>query len=129
MRRDRWENRVKALVSGITGFAGTHLAEHLLASGDEVVGISRHGQWSGDVPPALEQAVPLFRWELPGGPAPAAEEQLLAAYGVLSSHDDRPPTARTVTRLIRLYEAWGKPEEAAEWRAKLATGPGQVEAD
>jgi len=30
---------VKALITGIAGFAGSHLAEHLLAQGDEVAGI------------------------------------------------------------------------------------------
>jgi hypothetical protein len=28
-------------------------------------------------------------------------------------------TQRCVNSFIRLYEAWGKPENAAEWRAKL----------
>ena len=33
---------MNALVTGITGFVGTHLAEHLLATGDVVAGVSRH---------------------------------------------------------------------------------------
>jgi GDP-4-dehydro-6-deoxy-D-mannose reductase len=40
-----------ALVTGITGFVGGHLAEHLLAEGLRVTGCSRRGQW----PPAIEQ--------------------------------------------------------------------------
>ena len=26
----------------------------------------------------------------------------------------------SIERLVRLYEAWGKPDKAAEWRSKLA---------
>jgi len=32
---------MKALITGVTGFAGSHLAEHLLSEGDEVYGICR----------------------------------------------------------------------------------------
>lgn len=38
-----------ALVTGITGFVGSHLAEHLLARGDRVVGLSRSGKWPESV--------------------------------------------------------------------------------
>ena len=37
---------MKALITGITGFAGGFLAEHLLACGDQVLGCSRSGRWS-----------------------------------------------------------------------------------
>ena len=37
---------MKALVTGITGFVGGHLGEHLLEQGDAVVGLSTSGQWS-----------------------------------------------------------------------------------
>ena len=36
---------MRALVTGISGFVGGHLAEHLLASGDVVVGLSNSGRW------------------------------------------------------------------------------------
>jgi GDP-4-dehydro-6-deoxy-D-mannose reductase len=36
---------MRALVTGISGFVGGHLAEHLLASGDWVVGLSASGRW------------------------------------------------------------------------------------
>lgn len=36
---------MRALVTGITGFVGGHLAEHLLDLGDEVVGLSTSGRW------------------------------------------------------------------------------------
>ncbi len=36
---------MRALVTGISGFVGGHLAEHLLDSGDEVAGLSTSGRW------------------------------------------------------------------------------------
>jgi GDP-4-dehydro-6-deoxy-D-mannose reductase len=36
---------VRALVTGVSGFVGGHLCEHLLAAGDVVVGISASGRW------------------------------------------------------------------------------------
>ena len=32
----------------------------------------------------------------------------------------RPRLAEAAERVVKLYEAWGKPDKAAEWRAKLA---------
>ena len=36
---------MRALVTGISGFVGGHLAEHLIGSGDVVVGLSTSGRW------------------------------------------------------------------------------------
>lgn len=36
---------MRAFITGITGFAGGFLAEHLLSCGDEVLGCSRRGEW------------------------------------------------------------------------------------
>src|SRR5262245_36321690 len=36
---------MRALVTGISGFVGGHLTEHLVAEGDIVVGLSASGQW------------------------------------------------------------------------------------
>ncbi len=36
---------MRALVTGVTGFVGGHMAEHLIASGDVVVGLSHSGDW------------------------------------------------------------------------------------
>jgi GDP-4-dehydro-6-deoxy-D-mannose reductase len=55
---------VKALVTGITGFAGSHLAEHLLACGDRVLGCSQHAQWHDDAPPQLSEQIELCRADL-----------------------------------------------------------------
>ena len=55
-----------------------------------------------------------------------AETLLLKAYEGFKKRDrERPSAARakpireTVERIIQLYEAWGKPEQAAEWKQKL----------
>ena len=37
---------MRALVTGISGFVGGHLAEHLITEGDVVVGLSASGYWS-----------------------------------------------------------------------------------
>jgi hypothetical protein len=51
-----------------------------------------------------------------------AEELLLAAYPVLRQvmGEQNMRTELAVRRLVKLYEAWGKPEKAAEYRALLA---------
>ncbi len=36
---------MRALVTGVSGFVGGHLAEHLVAQGDLVVGLSASGRW------------------------------------------------------------------------------------
>ena len=48
-----------------------------------------------------------------------AEDQLLTAYKGLTESvgADHPYAKMTVSRLIELYDAWGKPDKAAEFRA------------
>lgn len=58
---------MRAFITGVTGFAGSHLAEQLLASGDEVLGSSLRGQWTRGVPGAVQRAVSLFEWDLANG--------------------------------------------------------------
>jgi GDP-4-dehydro-6-deoxy-D-mannose reductase len=50
---------MRALVTGISGFVGGHLTEHLLAQGDLVVGLSGSGRW----PPGLEHLASCARIE------------------------------------------------------------------
>jgi serine/threonine protein kinase len=58
-----------------------------------------------------------------------AEPLLIRGYEGLKSREvwGFPQIKKTVpeaaARLVQLYEAWGKPEKAAEWRAKLAPKP------
>ncbi len=42
---------------------------------------------------------------------------------------DHPDTLNTFKNLIELYDTWGKPEKAAEWRAKLPTEQDAVASD
>lgn len=63
---------MRALITGVTGFVGTHLAEHLLAQGDEVAGCSDRGQWSADAPAQLLDRVSLFGWNLSTDDEPSA---------------------------------------------------------
>jgi len=49
-----------------------------------------------------------------------AEPLLLRGYtGMRDLNRSRDKLAQAVTRLVRLYEAIGRPDEAREWRAKL----------
>jgi len=55
---------VKAFITGITGFVGGHLAEHLLATGDEVMGLSTSGRWPERTPDELVRHVRLVQGDL-----------------------------------------------------------------
>ncbi len=52
-----------------------------------------------------------------------AESALLEAHGILQTAlgDEHGQTKRVVGYLADLYDAWGKPQIAGEWRAKLDT--------
>ncbi len=57
-----------------------------------------------------------------------AEPLLLEAYrGLLL--DPALDTKDTIRYLVKLYDTWGKPEKAAEWRAKLPTEQKAVASD
>jgi GDP-4-dehydro-6-deoxy-D-mannose reductase len=55
---------MKAFITGITGFAGGFLAEHLLASGDRVLGCSARAAWPEWATPELHAGVELLPWDL-----------------------------------------------------------------
>lgn len=100
---------MKALITGITGFAGGHLAEHLLAAGDEVLGCSASGAWPPGAPDELRRRVPLWAWDLgdPAGLAAQTREQIeafapdclyhLAAISVPEDCGQDEPTPRAMT--------------------------------
>jgi GDP-4-dehydro-6-deoxy-D-mannose reductase len=54
---------MKAFITGITGFAGGFLAEHLLALGDDVRGSSRRGEWPAWAGEAL-RSVKVLAWDV-----------------------------------------------------------------
>lgn len=55
---------MNALITGVTGFAGGHLAEHLLAEGDRVSGTSLSVDWPHTSPTRLAADVPLIEWDI-----------------------------------------------------------------
>ena len=61
---------MRVLVTGVTGFVGGHLVEHLVASGDAVVGLSETGRWR-DGPTSLAHRVRLEQCDLVETPADA----------------------------------------------------------
>jgi serine/threonine protein kinase len=54
-----------------------------------------------------------------------AEQSLLSAYRALEASVGAPEPLRrhTAERLVRLYTAWGKPDQAKEWRDKASASP------
>lgn len=60
----------RALITGISGFVGGFLAEHLLDAGDMVLGCSPDGRWTEASPPWLRDRVDLLAWDMAerGGP-------------------------------------------------------------
>ncbi len=55
---------MKVFITGITGFAGSHIAEHFLDVGDEVSGSSCNGTWRPNTPDRLIQQVSLSSWDI-----------------------------------------------------------------
>jgi tetratricopeptide (TPR) repeat protein len=55
-----------------------------------------------------------------------AEKLLLESYKHLESAARTPPPRfiQAAERIVQLYKSWGKPDKAAEWRAKLPAPPG-----
>jgi hypothetical protein len=54
-----------------------------------------------------------------------AESLLLESYSRLAPRGNEPSVEARTTggHLVRLYEAWGKPERAAEWRSRAGDVP------
>jgi len=69
---------VRAFITGVTGFAGSHLAEHLLASGDAVMGCSRNAAWPKGTPARLSEQVPLLAWDVAREAGPNQRAELAA---------------------------------------------------
>lgn len=54
----------RALITGVSGFAGGFLAEHLLDCGDVVLGTSPDGDWEAFSSETIRDRVDLVAWEL-----------------------------------------------------------------
>jgi GDP-4-dehydro-6-deoxy-D-mannose reductase len=67
---------MRVLVTGVSGFVGGHLAEHLVDSGDLVVGLSARGRWPGPLE-HLARHVRIEACDL----AEAGEDELAALLG------------------------------------------------
>ena len=68
----------RALITGIAGFAGGFLAEHLLDCGDAVLGCSLDGRWEEDSAETIRDRVELVPWNLadPAGPGAQARRSI-----------------------------------------------------
>jgi GDP-4-dehydro-6-deoxy-D-mannose reductase len=70
---------MRAFITGIAGFAGMHLAEHLRAGGDEVLGCSLSGSWNETDPvPDRLRGVQVLRWNIVNSPDDLAEVHAFA---------------------------------------------------
>ena len=74
----RRSSSVKSVITGITGFAGSYLAEALVARGDQVLGIARQDRWPPGTPSLLANTVPLLTWDITEPLKPNLESQLSA---------------------------------------------------
>ncbi len=54
----------RALITGVSGFAGPYLAQHLLDCGDEVLGASPDGSWPDRLPETVCPKVELIAWDI-----------------------------------------------------------------
>jgi GDP-4-dehydro-6-deoxy-D-mannose reductase len=98
----------RALITGVSGFVGGVLAEHLLAHGDMVLGTSPNGQWLDSSPQRIQDQIDLVAWDLaqPDGLEPGARRAIeqfaptviyhLAAISVPSQCGQEEPTPLAV---------------------------------
>lgn len=119
---------MRALITGVRGFAGSHLAEHLLDAGDEVLGASRQDAWPDEAPATLA-SLPLVAWDLASveGPDGAARRRIeqfapTAIYhlGALSVREDCGTDEPTPTAWQVNVEGTGRVVELA---ARLPSRP------
>lgn len=97
---------MKALVTGITGFIGSHLAEALIDHGHQVLGLGRTGHWRHDTPAKVQQSAELQCWDLVNPASPDTQRVIiefapdvvfhLAAISIPSQCGHQTPTAEAI---------------------------------
>jgi eukaryotic-like serine/threonine-protein kinase len=133
--RDVLRLRRKVLPAG-----HAYVADSLLGLGETLIGKGA----AKEAEPHLREALDLRRQALPrdhwligqaesvlGSSLSAqaryaeAEPLLLDGYERMKAAPDTMPArmGQAADRIIRLYEAWGKPDQAAAWRTRQAVGP------
>jgi GDP-4-dehydro-6-deoxy-D-mannose reductase len=98
----------RALITGVSGFVGPFLAEHLLDCGDEVLGTSPDGVWPDRSPETVCTKVELIAWDIsrPDGLSDVSRQTIgrfrlqvvyhLAAVSVPAECGDDQPTPQAV---------------------------------
>jgi GDP-4-dehydro-6-deoxy-D-mannose reductase len=71
---------MRSLITGITGFVGSHLAEHLRAAGDAVLGVRRDAGVPMHFDPAVLAGIPIVDWNVGAGEPAAAVRQTIEAF-------------------------------------------------
>ena len=121
----------RALITGISGFAGGFLAEQLLHCGDLVLGCSPDGSWTAASPESIRPRVELAAWDLsvPGDVPGAVRRRIeqfrpeaiyhLAAVSTPRDCGDEEPTPQAVALNVggtrRVLELAG----ALAWRPRV----------
>jgi GDP-4-dehydro-6-deoxy-D-mannose reductase len=98
----------RALITGVSGFVGPFLADHLLDCGDEVLGASPDGTWPDRSPETVRPKVELIAWDIsrPDGLSQACRRTIerfrpqvvyhLAAVSVPADCGEDQPTPQAV---------------------------------
>lgn len=71
---------MRALITGITGFFGSHLAEHLRAAGDVMLGTRRDFEAPTTFDLAVLDGIPIVDWDLALGAPHAATDRVLREF-------------------------------------------------
>jgi len=69
----------RALVTGVSGFVGGYLAEHLLAQGDEVLGTVPDDRPLATSAPALDH-IAQVTWDFSGGEVPSSARRMIQRF-------------------------------------------------
>jgi tetratricopeptide (TPR) repeat protein len=139
-RADFWRRKWREAVRKRDGPDSAAYGIELAQQGEDII---RHGRYN-DAEPILVECLAILRQKQPESPTtflarsllgdvllaqqkyPRAEPLLVQGYEGLKARKGQisPLYAQfrigeAGERIVRLYEAWGQPEKAAEWRAKL----------